>query len=89
MLRKAKEFGYQSVIILDHKDCYPNFRFKPASLWSILLPFGVPDEVFMALGLTKDSVEKRWRSGHCSRLWAGLLYSPVCLEPRDSYDTVP
>lgn len=51
-LKKAKELGYQSVIVLGHKDYYPKFGFKLASLWNIRAPFEVPDEVFMAMELT-------------------------------------
>ncbi|MBG9812621.1 GCN5 family acetyltransferase [Bacillus endophyticus] len=56
-LRKAKELGYQSVIVLGHQDYYPKLGFKPASLWNIRSPFEVPDEVFMAIELTKDSLK--------------------------------
>ncbi|PJH94281.1 GNAT family N-acetyltransferase [Bacillus sp. SN1] len=56
-LKKAKELGYRSAIVLGHKDYYPKFGFKPASLWNIKAPFEVPDEVFMALELSKDSLE--------------------------------
>ncbi|MED4648386.1 N-acetyltransferase [Bacillus inaquosorum] len=56
-LKKAIELGYRSVIVLGHKDYYPKFGFKPASLWNIKAPFEVPDEVFMALELSKDSLE--------------------------------
>ncbi|MER0466053.1 N-acetyltransferase [Bacillus cabrialesii subsp. cabrialesii] len=56
-LKKAKELGYRSVIVLGHQDYYPKFGFKPASLWNIKAPFEVPDEAFMALELSKDSLE--------------------------------
>ncbi|MFJ8244352.1 GNAT family N-acetyltransferase [Peribacillus asahii] len=56
-LKNAKEHGFSSVIVLGHKDYYPKFGFKPASLWNIRAPFEVPDEVFMALELTKNSLE--------------------------------
>lgn len=35
VLNKVKEAGYYSVIVLGHKDYYPKFGFKPASLWNI------------------------------------------------------
>ncbi|KQL39260.1 GCN5 family acetyltransferase [Bacillus sp. FJAT-25509] len=57
-LKNAKDLGYSSVIVLGHKDYYPKFGFKPASLWNIQAPFEVPDEVFMALELTHNSLEK-------------------------------
>lgn len=57
-LKNAKDLGYRSVIVLGHKDYYPKFGFKPASFWHIQAPFEVPDEVFMALELTPNSLEK-------------------------------
>ena len=57
VLRKAKELGYHSVIVLGHKDYYPKFGFKPASLWNIRAPFEVPDEVFMAMELTENALQ--------------------------------
>ncbi|MEN1934015.1 N-acetyltransferase [Paenibacillus sp. 102] len=57
VLRKAKELGYHSVIVLGHKDYYPKFGFKPASLWNIRAPFDVPDEVFMAMELTESALQ--------------------------------
>ncbi|RAL24456.1 GNAT family N-acetyltransferase [Thermoflavimicrobium daqui] len=56
-LKKAKKIGYHSVIVLGHKNYYPKFGFKPASLWNIRAPFEVPDEVFMALELTENSLK--------------------------------
>lgn len=56
-LHRAKEIGYTSVIVLGHKDYYPKFGFKKASLWDIRAPFNVPDEVFMALELTENSLK--------------------------------
>ncbi|KEK22688.1 GNAT family N-acetyltransferase [Bacillus gaemokensis] len=56
-LRKARELGYHSVIVLGHKDYYPKFGFKPASLWNIRAPFEVPDEVFMAMELTDHALQ--------------------------------
>ncbi|MCI0765258.1 N-acetyltransferase [Bacillus sp. TL12] len=57
VLRKAKELGYHSVIVLGHKDYYPKFGFKPASLWHIRAPFDVPDEVFMAMELKENALQ--------------------------------
>ena len=55
-LTSAKNLGYQSVIVLGHQDYYPKFGFKKASTWRIKAPFDVPDEVFMALELTENSL---------------------------------
>jgi predicted N-acetyltransferase YhbS len=55
-LEKAKQLGFQSVIVLGHPTYYPKFGFKPASLWKIRAQFEVPDEVFMALELTDNAL---------------------------------
>lgn len=55
-LKRAKELGFHSVIVLGHKDYYPKFGFKPASSWNIYAPFDVPGEFFMALELTEQSL---------------------------------
>lgn len=69
-LNKAKEGGFQSVIVLGHKDYYPKFGFKPASLWNIQAPFEVPDEVFMALELTENALEKAAGVAHYSKAFS-------------------
>ncbi|WP_430509531.1 GNAT family N-acetyltransferase [Gottfriedia solisilvae] len=56
-LKKAVDIGYQSVIVLGHKDYYPKFGFKPAHLWNIRAPFEVPNDVFMALELTERALK--------------------------------
>ncbi|MCW9132607.1 N-acetyltransferase [Bacillus paramycoides] len=56
-LEKAKELGYESVIVLGHQDYYPKFGFKKASDWNIKAPFEVPDEVFMVMELREDALE--------------------------------
>ncbi|MBH0174229.1 N-acetyltransferase [Fictibacillus sp. 23RED33] len=55
-LTSAKNLSYQSVLVLGHQDYYPKFGFKKASTWRIKAPFDVPDEVFMALELTENSL---------------------------------
>ncbi|WP_368297951.1 GNAT family N-acetyltransferase [Cytobacillus firmus] len=69
-LYKAKEAGYQSVIVLGHKDYYPKFGFKPASLWNIQAPFEVPDEVFMALELTENALKNTAGVVHYSKAFS-------------------
>jgi len=58
-LKKALEQGYDSVIVVGHPEYYPRFGFKPASGWKIRLAFDVPDEAFMAIELTKGSLDGR------------------------------
>lgn len=55
-LQKAKELGYQSVVVLGHPEYYPKFGFQKASHWRIKAPFDVPDEVFMALELQENAL---------------------------------
>lgn len=69
-LKKAKEIGYHSVIVLGHPDYYPKFGFKQARLWNIRAPFDVPDEVFMALELTENYLENVQGVVHYSSAFA-------------------
>lgn len=55
-IKKAKEMGFESVIVLGHKQYYPKFGFQKASKWGIKCPFEVPDEVFMAIELKNGSL---------------------------------
>ena len=55
-LEIAKALGFDSIIVLGHKDYYPQFGFQPASHWNIKCPFEVPDEVFMAIELQPDAL---------------------------------
>ena len=56
-LEKCRDMGFGSVIVLGHKDYYPRFGFKPASMWGITAPFDVADDVFMALELSENSLD--------------------------------
>jgi putative acetyltransferase len=55
----AGKLGYNSVIVLGHKDYYPKFGFKKASLWGIQCPFAAPDEAFMAIELSEHALVGR------------------------------
>jgi putative acetyltransferase len=56
-LRIAKLLGFNSVIVLGHKDYYPKFGFSPAIQWNIKAPFDLPEGVFMAIELKKDGLK--------------------------------
>lgn len=56
-LEKAKELGFQSVIVLGHPEYYPKFGFRKSSLWQIKAPFEVPEEALMAIELQKGSLD--------------------------------
>jgi predicted N-acetyltransferase YhbS len=55
-LKKAKELGYNSVIVLGYPEYYPKFGFKQASIWGIKAPFEVPAEAFMAVELNENAL---------------------------------
>ena len=54
---KAIALGYGSVVILGHKDYYPRFGYKTASLFGITLPFDVPEEYVMAIELIPNALD--------------------------------
>ena len=56
-MEKAKELGYNSIIVLGHKEYYSKFGFKRASEWNIKCCFEVPDEAFMAIELNYGALE--------------------------------
>jgi len=57
ILDKAKNLGYESVIVLGHKEYYPKFGFSLAGDWGIKAPFDVPADHFMAIELKKGGLE--------------------------------
>jgi predicted N-acetyltransferase YhbS len=58
-LNKARELGFDSVIVLGHKDYYPRFGFERASKWDIKCPFEVPNEAFMAIELNVGALANK------------------------------
>ena len=55
--QKAKELGFQSVILIGHPEYYPRFGYKPASTWEIKTQIPLPsDDVFMAVELTENAL---------------------------------
>lgn len=54
---KAKDLGYQRIILIGHAEYYPRFGYIPAHLHNIQLPFEVPKEHAMVLGLSKNAFE--------------------------------
>lgn len=52
----AKNRGYTSVIVIGHSDYYSKLGFKPARTWNIQAPFEIPDSVFFAVELRKNSL---------------------------------
>lgn len=58
-IEKAIELGFDSIIVVGHKDYYPRFGFQKASKWGIKCPFEVPDGAFMAIELTEKALENK------------------------------
>ena len=57
--QKAKELGFQSVILIGHQEYYPRFGYKPASTWGIKTQIPLPsDDVFMAVELTEGALKE-------------------------------
>ena len=54
---KAKELGFQSVVLVGHEKYYLKFGYKQADLFGIKLPFEVPKENCMAIELTENGLE--------------------------------
>ncbi|MBT2690693.1 N-acetyltransferase [Bacillus sp. ISL-47] len=55
-LERCKELGYGHVVVLGHPEFYPRFGFEPSVKFGIKPPFPVPENVFMALELTKGAL---------------------------------
>lgn len=55
--KKAVELGYNSVILLGHKNYYPRFGYKTARNFGIQLPFDIPEENCMAIELTINALK--------------------------------
>ena len=53
-LKRCEELGYGAVVVVGHRDYYPRFGFKPASMFNLKSEYDVPDDVFMALELTPN-----------------------------------
>lgn len=53
----ARSLGFQSIIVLGHAGYYPRFGFQPASKWGIRPPLEAPDEAFMAMELSDNSLQ--------------------------------
>lgn len=55
--QKARELGYNSVILIGHPAYYPRFGYKTASGWGLKVALELPsDDVFMAVELTENAL---------------------------------
>ena len=55
--KKARELGYQSIVLLGHEKYYPKFGYKQADFFGIELSFDVPKENCMAIELTENGLD--------------------------------
>ncbi len=55
--KKARELGFESIILLGHPTYYPKFGYRKASDFDIKLPFDVPVENCMAIELVEDALK--------------------------------
>ncbi|MFA5354376.1 MAG: N-acetyltransferase [Thermodesulfovibrionales bacterium] len=55
-LARARELGFRSVIVLGEPEYYSRFGFKPADLWKIETPPGIPPAYFLALELVEGGL---------------------------------
>ncbi|WP_342766622.1 GNAT family N-acetyltransferase [Xanthomarina spongicola] len=55
--KRANELGYNSIVLLGHKNYYPRFGYKQAVKFHIEFPFNAPKENCMAIELTKNGLD--------------------------------
>lgn len=55
-LEECGRRGVQAVFVVGHPEYYPRFGFTRASPFGVSCEFEVPDDVFMAIELVKDSL---------------------------------
>ncbi|WP_316815431.1 N-acetyltransferase [Pedobacter nyackensis] len=54
---RARDLGYQSVVLLGHEKYYPRFGYRLAEEFGISLPFDVPKENCMAIELQPNALK--------------------------------
>lgn len=54
--QRAKKLGYAAIVLLGHKDYYPRFGYKKASLFGVSFPFNTPDDCCMVAELRKNAL---------------------------------
>ena len=54
--QRAKKLGYAAIVLLGHKDYYPRFGYKKASLFGVSFPFNAPDDCCMVAELRNNAL---------------------------------
>ena len=57
-LEGCKKLGCGAVVVLGHPEYYPRFAFTPSTRFDIGCEYDVPEEVFMAVELRPDYLER-------------------------------
>lgn len=55
---KARELGYESVVVVGHEKYYPKFGYQRADKFGIRAPFDVPPENCMVVELSEKSLAR-------------------------------
>lgn len=55
--KKAVSLGFESVVVLGHKDYYPKFGYRKAINYGIKFPFDVPTDFCMVIELTPHALD--------------------------------
>ena len=71
-LQRCVDVGFQAVVVLGHPNFYPRFGFASASRFGLTSTYEVPDDVFMALELTRDALVGASGVVHYHPAFAGL-----------------
>lgn len=56
--RIAVSMGYETAVLLGHKDYYPRFGYRKTDEFGIKLPFEAPSEYCMIIELVPDAIRK-------------------------------
>jgi len=91
-LERCRQVPYEVVVVVGHPEFYPRFGFAPGSRYALRGEYMVPDDVFMALELTRRALAAggllRRSGGHpagdpaaCSSAWRAQCGDSV-LSPR-------
>ena len=53
----ANSLGYNSIVLIGHKDYYPRFGYQPAKRFGITFPFDIPSPFCLACELQPNALE--------------------------------
>ena len=58
-LEQCRQLNFDAVVVLGHPEYYPRFGFSPSSKFGIDSEYNVPEEVFMAMELRSEALERK------------------------------